>query len=79
MRRPRRRARESSRGEEERAREWRGCSDVRVVPAAPFLEVRHSLTPLHYAAWGGQLECTNVALKLCKPYSPNPTAAQADA
>ena len=53
---------------------WRGCSDVRVVPAAPFLEVRHSLTPLHYAAWGGQLECTSVALKLCKPYSPNPTA-----
>ena len=51
---------------------WRGCADVHVVPSAPFLEVRQSLTPLHYAAWGGQLECTNLALKLCKPYSPNP-------
>lgn len=52
---------------------WRSCSAVRVVPSAPFLAVRSSLTPLHYAAWGGQLECTNICLKLCKPYTPNPT------
>ena len=51
---------------------WHACSAVRVVPSAPFLVVGASLTPLHYAAWGGQLECTNLTLKACKPYSPNP-------
>ena len=63
---------DSSAGSADAANTWRGCGAVRATPSAPFLEVRHSLTPLHYAAWGGQLECTNISLKLCKPYSPNP-------
>ena len=57
---------------------WRACPAVRVVPAAPFLVVGHSLTPLHYAAWGGQLECTSIALKPCKPFAPNPVPPKLD-
>ena len=53
------------------------CATVSALPAAPFLVVGTSLTPLHYAAWGGQLECTNLVLKACKPYSPNPTLPRA--
>ena len=55
---------------------WRSCTSVRVVPSASFLPVGRSLTPLHYAAWGGQLECANLTLKPCKPYAPNPVPPQ---
>tara|TARA_B100000795_G_scaffold147830_1_gene110758 strand:- start:171 stop:1769 length:1599 start_codon:yes stop_codon:yes gene_type:complete len=51
---------------------WCGCERVKVVPSAAFLSPHRSLTPLHYAAWGGQLECCNLVLKACKPYAANP-------
>ena len=52
-------------------------SQVRVLPISPFLDAHMSLTPLHYAAWGGQLECTNMVLKSCKPYAANPPTPKA--
>ena len=51
---------------------WCGCERVKVVPSAAFLSPHRSLSPLHYAAWGGQLECCNLVLKPCKPYAANP-------
>ncbi len=51
---------------------WRRCENAHVELGAAFLSTKGSLTPLHYGAWGGQLECSNMVLKLCKPYAPNP-------
>ena len=48
-----------------------------MLPISPFLDAHMSLTPLHYAAWGGQLECTNMVLKSCKPYAANPPTPKA--
>ena len=56
---------------------WCGCERVKVVPSAAFLSPHRSLSPLHYAAWGGQLECCNLVLKPCKPYAANPPTPRA--